>query len=101
MVNSDVHDAQFGSGVAAQHVDGGAAAEHVEHHLRGDGPWVGGDPLVGHAVIAGEAADAFPSNGEVGGAAGQAVPHDELLQFAEAARRLGKIVQSGLESRFE
>ena len=65
IVNAYVYDRQLTTHVAGEHVDSGAAVQHVHDHLRGNLLRKGRHALIGNAVIARETED--PRAAEAGG----------------------------------
>ena len=80
------------AGGARELVDGGAAGGEIRHHLRGDLGRIGGNAARGDAVIAGEDQDLDLVEPRRRVALPVREPGDELLEPAEAARRLGQRV---------
>ena len=99
-IDSHVDYHNVGAGLAGQNIDGRAAVQEVEHHLRRDLARIGADPLVGDAVIAGE--DIHRLAGDLRGGFFFA-PGDVLrrhrFDLAQAAQRLGQRIQMLLRLR--
>ena len=83
---------KLGAGGAGELIDRGAAGGKIRHHLHRDLGRIGGDALRGDAVIAGEHQhlDAVEPRRRV--ALPMRQEGDQILQPAEAFRRLGQHV---------
>ena len=91
--HADVDHRDRGTGLAGEHVDGGAAVAEVGHHLRGDLLRPGRDPAGDHPVIGGEHDDGGRLGDRRRGRAGDAGElHADRLEPAERAGRLGERV---------
>ncbi len=87
-----IDDPDGGAGLAGEHVDRRAAGGEVRDHLRRDLGWVGGDAVLGNAVVGGD--DHDPDALERMRGAGplhRADPGGELLEPAERAGRFGEL----------
>ena len=84
------NDAQPSTGRARELIDGGAAGGKIRHHLRRDLGRIGGDAAPGHAVTAGkdQNIDALQPRRHMALPMGE--PGDQILEPAEALRRLGQ-----------
>ncbi len=95
-VERERHDAKLSARRACKLVDGGAATSEVRDHLRGDLGREGGDALRRHAMISGKDKDLDAREAWRALTLPEPEPFDELLQPAEAPRRLG---QDGFAAR--
>src|SRR5207244_4530673 len=80
------------AGLAREHVDRGAAGEEVLDHLRGDRLRIGADALGNDPVVAREDEDDWALDPRRA-AAQRGETHGEVLEPAEAARRLRQRVE--------
>ena len=89
-VELERNDVEARAGIARELVDGGAAGGKIRHHLHRDFGRIGRDALPGDAVIAGEHqnVDAIEPRRRVALPVGE--EGDQLLEPAEAFRRLGQ-----------
>src|SRR6202035_2714631 len=82
------NDAQLSAGRARELIDRGAAGGKIRHHLRRDLGRIGGDTAPGHAVTTSkdQNIDALQSRRHMALPMGE--PGDQILEPAEALRRL-------------
>ena len=94
--DAEVRDHDSRARLAREHVDRRAPAQEVLDHLRGDDLGIGAHALRGHAVVGGEREhDGMRST--LGAPPRSArEPHRDLLEPAEAARRLGEGIEVAL-----
>ena len=90
LVERQRNDAERRAGGAGELVDGGAACGEIRHHLHGDLGGIGGDALPGDAVIAGKDQHSRAIEPRRRVALPVREPGDEILEPAEAPRRLGQ-----------
>ena len=94
VIHPHVDHPHLGPGVTGQGVDGGAAVDEVEHHLRRHFLGKSAYPLGGHPMIAGKGEDHLPA--DILPAGDGDIATGELLQAAEGTLGLGLAVEVGL-----
>jgi hypothetical protein len=85
--------------LAGQHVDGGAAAREVHHHVGGDFLRVGADAFLGDAVVGAHDDDRLGRDRRLSVAGDGRDLASEILQPTEATARLRLVVQQALDRR--
>ena len=90
-VHADVGDDDAGADVPADHVDAGAAGDHVEDHRRRDLRRERADALGGHAVVGGHDGDRLVRDDRLLLALDAGELDGERLEAAERLGRLGEL----------
>jgi hypothetical protein len=98
VVDAGVHDLQRAAVLAREYIDRRAAGQEVFHHLPGHALGIGRDTFGDDAVVAREHDDGRRAQCDVDALLHQAELDGQLFQHPEAARRLGLVVDRGVEA---
>ncbi len=91
--NSKIRHHHARSGLPRQDIDGCAAQQKVQHHLRRDGCRIGGDPLRRHTVVRRQHQNRLAGKARTRVARHACQLYDQIFQASQAALRLGQPIE--------
>jgi hypothetical protein len=101
VVHAGVHHVEADAVLAAEHVDGGPAAQEVEHHLPGHFRRVGAYARPGHAVVAGKHDHVRLAKHRRKGILNESNLQGQRFQPAQGTQGFGLVVNGSPQLRFE